>query len=498
MMTQLRPTLLQHRQRGFASIAAVVFVILFVFFILQQSLRMLGDKSIDSLQYLNSINALYIADSGAERATGIISNLVAGGTSTTTACDSAKLDNNGSATAIAFPGGGSFAYATPTTPAGPAGTCDVRVTGTFKNANRTVQARINVASELGTAGFGHDISMQLNNPNDVAGVGVFNLAWRRQGSTGHSTAGGQATASACTLPSCGLQWNIESSSGQPSVGSMGTAVGIAAQASVTVAQTLSTDRNYVEVGMVMPGLATQPLVKGSFADKKRTGNTANNTVTTGDTPSGEANASSWCYAADTLVFGISGRGNDDVTGAYSSVVFNSAGTPAQPVPLTYVAHYPNTDGSTPDVFGDVFSEIWWTYNPYVRFSGASSVGTTVTVSTPQTLKAGTILKVFSGTGVFAGNTKVVANTTAQTTFQVTPAPTTPLVNATLCGGICALFNNPSSAASSTTFAVTRTSPVAQQWAGGFTCLSGVDPTKVRPVTRSSARISQWHELISDY
>ena len=495
MMTTPRPPLSQHRQRGFVSIAAVFFVIMFVFFILTQTLNMLGNKSVDSMQYLDGMRALYIAESGAERSIGIISNAVASDdTQLDAACTAAKLDNSSSTNPIPFAGGGNFAY--PSVAAGPAGTCDVRVTGTFNSAQRTLQTRVNVATDIGTAGFGHNITMTLANNNNVPGVAVFNLAWRRQGSTGHSTTGGQATATACTLPSCGFEWSIESSSGGPSVGTLGTAVGIGAQSSVDVVQTLSDDRNYAEVGLIMPGLAGQPVIKGSFADKKRTANTANNTVTTGDTSSGEVTG--WCNAADTLVFGVSGRGNDDVTGAYASVVFNTAGSPAQPIPLTWIAHFPNTDGSTPNVFGDVFSEIWYTYNPYVKFANATSVGTTVNVLAPVTLKAGTILKVYSGTGQFAGNTKVLANVTSQTQFQVTATPTTPLVNATICGGVCALFDNPSSAASSTTFALTRATNAAQQWAGGFTCLSGVDPTKVRRISRSTTRISQWHEVVSGY
>ena len=483
------------RQGGFVSLAAVFFVILCVFFILMQTLGMLGNKSIDSAQYLNGMKALYIAESGVERAIGSISQTIVGdATQLDSACAAARLDNSGATTPIPF-AGGFIQYDSNITPTPPVGTCGIRAIGTFNQAQRTVQSLINVSSEIGTAGFGHDITMRLQNNDNMPGIAVFNLAWRRLGSTGHSTAGGQANASACTLPSCGLQWNIESSSGIPSVGTLGTAVGIGGMSGVDVTQTLSTDRNYAEVGMVMPGVAAQPVVKGAFADGKRTANTSNQTVTTGDTSSGEAK--NWCNASDTLVFGVSGRGNDDVTGAYTTVAFNTAGSPAQPILMTRIAHFPNTDGSTPGVFGDVFSEIWYTYNPYVLLTGATSVGTTITVPTPVTLKSGTILKVYSGTGTLAGSTKVVANVTNQTQFQVTAAPTVALNNATVCGGICALFDNPASASSSTVFALTRATNAAQQWAGGFICLNGVDPNKIRPITRSSTKISQWNEIISN-
>ena len=495
MMHPRKPPPPTPRQGGFVSIAAVFFVIICVFFILMQTLGMQGNKSIDSVQYLNGMKALYIAESGVERAIGSISQaVVADPNQLDNACAAARLDNSGTTSPIPF-AGGFIQYDSTITPTPPVGTCGIRAIGKFAQAQRTVQSLVNVSSEFGTAGFGHDITMRLQNIDSMPGIAVFNLAWRRLGSTGHSTAGGQAEASACTLPTCGLKWNIESSSGTPSVGTLGTAVGIGGMAGVDVVQTLSTDRNYSEVGMVMPGLVAQPVIKGVFADNKRTANTSNQTVTTGDTSSGEAK--NWCNASDTLVFGVSGRGNNDVTGAYTTIAFNTAGSPAQPIQMTKIAHFPNTDGSTPGVFGDVFSEIWYTYNPYVLLTGATSVGTTITVPTPVTLKSGTILKVYSGTGTLAGSTKVVANVTNQTQFQVTAAPTVALNNATVCGGICALFDNPASASSSTVFALTRATNAAQQWAGGFICLNGVDPNKIRPITRSSTKISQWNEIISN-
>ncbi len=504
MKPSVNTTPMRH-QRGFVSIAAVFFVILGVFSILTQTLGMLGHKASDSVQYLEGIKALLIAESGVERSVAIVSGIVAADdTQLNAACDAAKKTNAGvSNQAIQFPSDvphGSFQYDSSITSA--PGTCAVRVTGLYNQAQRTLQTLINVASEIGTAGFGHNIAMRLENNTAVPGVAVFNLAWRRHGSTGNSTSGGQATATRCPLPSCNLEWTLESSSGEPSVGALGTAVNIGAKTGVDVIQTLSEDRNYSEVGMVMPGIAGLPTLVGNFYDSKRTANTANNTVTTGDTSSGEAKG--WCAQADTLVFGVSGRGNDNVTGAYASVVFNTNGNPAQPIAMNWIAHYPNTDGSTPGVFGDVFSEIWYTYNPYVMLSGATSKsGETGTInmaaSLPNALIKGTILKVYSGTGKFAGSTQVLDTVAAGSTqFKVTATPSTALANATVCGGICALFDNPSSPSSSTTFALTRATDAAQQWAGGFVCLRGVDPSKIRRIARSQAKISQWNEVTSGF
>lgn len=476
------------RQKGMISILAVFFVITAVFFVMTQSLKMIGNKSIDSKQYLDSMAAFYLAESGVEHGMYTMNNAVS--------LDDTAFVSSCSSIANSAPiplGQGYFQYTKPSVSPTLA-SCAYRIRGTVGTASRTIESSMTMYSDIGTANFGTNIDMTLHNPKGVPAVAIFNLAWRRHGSTGYSTSGGQATASACTLPSCGLRYSIESSSGTPSVGSLGTAVSVAANSNVQVTQTLSTARNYSEVGMIMPGLAGTPVIKGSYADGKDTANNANQTVSTGVAPSGEAN--NWCRDADTLVFGISGRGNDDVTGAFASIVFNTNGNPAQPIPMQWIAHYPNTDGTTPNVFGDVFSEIWWTYNPTFPKVVANSVGNTITLSTPTTVKVGTIIKVYSGSGALAGNT-TIASITDSTHFTVNTTPTTKLTNATICGGICALFDNPSSNGANTTFSVTRATAAAQQWAGGFTCLSGVDPSLVRRIARSGVNKQNWREVNSD-
>jgi hypothetical protein len=69
-----------------------------------------------------------------------------------------------------------------------------------------------------------------------------------------------------------------------------------------------------------------------------------------------------------------------------------------------------------------------------------------------------------------------------------------LNGATICGGACAFFDNPSSTSSTTQFIVTRTGGT-DQWAGGFTCLSGVDRSKITPVTSSVTSASTWREVV---
>jgi hypothetical protein len=478
----------QRLQQGVVSVIALLFLVSVVVFILMQSLSRSGSKALESQQYFDSTAALALAESGRELAVASIANAVnANDTQFLTSCSSYA-----SSSPIAM-GRGTFQYS-PSTTAPTSSLCPVRVTGTVGQAHRTLESKINLSYQVGTGGYGTDITMALNNPYSVPAAAVFNLAWRRQGSTGASPSGGQAVASACILPECGMQWNLESSSGLPSVGSLGTSLSVGGGASVPVHQTLDTARNYAEVGLILGGFSVAPTRIGSYSDSKETANTQNQNTTSGTTTSGQAKG--WCNDADTLVFGVSGRGDDNTAAAFSSVVFNTAGNPAQPIPMTWVSHYPNTDGSSANMFGDVFSEIWYTYNPRASMTSASSSGTTITVNSTTGLAVGTILKVLTGTGAFPAYTKV-ASVIDGTRFTVNQAPTTALSSATLCGGICALFDNPASAAAkTTTFSLTRANSAAQQWAGGFVCYSGVDPNKVRRVSSSQLRVQQWHEVLN--
>jgi hypothetical protein len=480
-MTHLTQTKLR-RHGGFVSIMIAMFLIIAILFILARSLQISGTTSLDTRLDTDRVSALLMAESGLERGMGLVSsNINFDDTVFVSSCASLA---SSSAFALA---GGTFQYLTPS--AGPTSAlCTFRVKGSFGLSQRTLEQAISIWSQIGTADTdGTNVSLTLKNTSGVPAVAVFNLAFRR-----HETSGaGQATATACS--GCGLEYALESSSGLPSVGSLGSALAVAANATVTVTQTINTPRDYAEVGMIMPGLGSAPAIKGSYGNGSDTANNANNTVTTGVTSSGEA--SNWCRDADTLVFGISGRSNNDVTAGFASVVFNTSGSPAQPIPLTWIAHYPNTDGSTPNALGDVFSEIWWTYNPTFPKVVANSTGTSaITLSTPTTVKLGTLVKVYSGSGTLAGNT-TITGITDSTHITVSATPTLKLTNATLCGGICALFDNPSSNSTNTVFTVTRSNAAAQQWAGGFTCLSGVDPALVRRISHSGIKRQTWHEVI---
>jgi hypothetical protein len=122
---------------------------------------------------------------------------------------------------------------------------------------------------------------------------------------------------------------------------------------------------------------------------------------------------------------------------------------------------------------------------------------------PSVTTPATIITVYSGaaTGQFAQQTTVTAVNSPPPTygglksFNVSAAPTTPLNNATICGGTCAFFDNPSSTTQTTTFSVSGSAGLGQ-WAAGFACLKGVDASKIFPLTNTTTKAGAWTEVIN--
>jgi hypothetical protein len=107
----------------------------------------------------------------------------------------------------------------------------------------------------------------------------------------------------------------------------------------------------------------------------------------------------------------------------------------------------------------------------------------------------TLITVKSGTGVLAPGTTVTAvstpiGATLTTAFTVSTAPTTPLDGASVCAGTCALFVP----GTNTTFALGGITANFNEWAGGFTCLKGVDQDP-NFVTSTSPLSRRWTEVI---
>jgi hypothetical protein len=128
---------------------------------------------------------------------------------------------------------------------------------------------------------------------------------------------------------------------------------------------------------------------------------------------------------------------------------------------------------------------------YITQGTASS--NTINVPSGTSLPAvGTLLNVHSGTGAFAAGTKVSA--VGANSFTVDTAIPTALAGATVCGGTCAFFNNPSSTSAVSSFTVAASAGTSQ-WASGFTCLKGVDSSKIAPVTSSTVKAGTWQETV---
>ncbi|MDN3921687.1 hypothetical protein [Roseateles violae] len=136
---------------------------------------------------------------------------------------------------------------------------------------------------------------------------------------------------------------------------------------------------------------------------------------------------------------------------------------------------------------------------YLASSSLQSDGVNVNTATSATAPVtGTTLalKASTGTGAFATGagataTKVTGTPTA-TAYTLSQRPTTPLSNATLCGGTCAFFNK----SGSTQFTLTRTLGATQtSWSAGFVCLKGVEVTP-EIVQSNKIRSGSWVETIN--
>ena len=193
------------RQKGMATVIGVIFLITAVIFALSQTLDITGSNSIDDQKYRDSVAALFLAESGLEKAQSVLTN-------------AAQLNNSvcaGIASSGFSLGDGSVTLSGTSVAAGadPNAACDflggtacksctVLATGTVRSASRTLMGSISLTSDNGTAGIGTKAKMTLRNTYANPVVAVFNLATRRVGgetdtvcNTVTTRDGGQATCS---------------------------------------------------------------------------------------------------------------------------------------------------------------------------------------------------------------------------------------------------------------------------------------------------------------
>ena len=351
-----------------------------------------------------SVQALMAAESGLERARGIVKQGVEFGVDAT-ACEGFDTTTTPTLTPPEL-GGGSFSYSPFTSlPLGcnnlTCTGCKIGVVGMMGPASRTIASEITYAATNGVEGNGDVITFKLTTTVDGSGV-VSNVAYRSRGS------GGNANVTGCTetgaLPGTCTRWNIRGE-GNWNISATGIYATVPSRGTYTVTVNLSDVRHYVAVGAIFPPTSSAGSVtfKGQYGVD--TGSPSLRTISRTDLTGGTTNT--WCASgADTLVFGFSSE--PSVAGSQlNGVTFGT--TPLQRLVAM--------NGSLGD---GLYSEIWYVHNA----AGIASY--------------------------FTGN----------------PTP----------------------------FTISGATP-GDDWASGFICLAGVDPTKVKRLGRVALRPTIWYEPI---
>lgn len=374
------------QQRGMVTIVVMLFLIATVVFALSQMLNVSSGNVIDGQRQGDSTAAFFVAESGLEKAHASV-NAALGGTFTNASCSGVASNYNLGSGSVSV-----TAVSTPATCNGNCEKCSLTSTGQVGFSTRTLTQDLvlidtNGVFCNGANGCGNNPvtwQLKLKNTAAVAGIGVFNLTYIRQGNNQPTCAAGS---------NCRLQLDLSSpSNGANSVGLMGNSVLVPASTTYPIYQTMTkTQNNLAEVGAFFLG-TTAPQLTGptaaagaaSYWDHKNshaqsaktvgsgetTGGTNDGTAASGgtcDAPGAEfQTCTSWCYGGDTLVFSYAASVTL-LTDQLSSVTFSTNASTGQNVAMTRVAKYPNS--GIPGAPSNVDAEIWYARNP--NLSGAS-------------------------------------------------------------------------------------------------------------------------------
>lgn len=398
------------KQSGFVSVWVVIFLIVGIVVVLIKTLDISGTSGLSNVAQLESTQALFLAESGIERAQ---SKLATAGTITAVQCSMTYLggpsftvgsgSTQGTFTNLsAICSDGTGAEVTPGAST-PCEKCVIQVRGERGKAARTLERTVLInqnegvvcnaatatpnctnltANPLATPPIPPTWSLALTNPYNYASIALFHLAATRKGNP---------SAAGCTAASnCSLQWNMNAQNGTRSVLSMGNLYSIAANSTTatvfqTVTQTGGTAEDVAEVGVFFPALTTtspSPVIVGAYWNDTNSGSggthgkdtdaagTTNNGAgsssgaCTSPAPSTNQSCTHWCYGGDLLVYGFAGGSTTGKADKLGSVIFNSGGTS---IAMTPLSHFPNTlTANAPDT---LYSEIWYAANP--NFSRAS-------------------------------------------------------------------------------------------------------------------------------
>lgn len=408
-------------KKGFASIPLLVFLLVAVTFLMTQTYYSTTARLGNDVGQADSAAAFFVAESGIEVGTAILS----------VAVDQLEFDaacNTLKSLPDASIGRGTTSYqwqsATSDTDA-EISTCTFRATGRVNQAKRTIEKMMEYRVQRGLAGFSEaeagtsrttSGTLKVKSSGGTA-VAILNSAYRIKGSEGYDDLlvalglDGNATSSpACG--NCSVKWNLESSSGAQSVGSIAVAETLASSDTSLRQQIYTktgnaespTPRNYVQVGALVKG--PNPNLEGVYA---ASGDTTNNNATdtstglfvTGSVDDKTARASlargcnavggsCACYRSDLLIFAVSGRVNPTnlpagtYSGSFDSVTFDTdtSGYTGYKFSMQPLVHFPAVDEPTPGAQGDLFAEMWYAFNPYLlaNITGVSTVSSSADIA----------------------------------------------------------------------------------------------------------------------
>lgn len=421
-------------QRGAVSVAIVMLLLFILAAAVTGVLKMSGSSVIDAAKNEEQISALFLAESGTERAQSLIN------AASNPAAASACTGITGS-----FPlGRGTFSLSSTSTPTGCTTACTgciITSTGTVGSASRTLARTIAItpgssggvscnSATTNCTNLGANPpsvpptwSLTVTNTTGQPALALLHLAATRQGNPSSAN---------CTAQSnCQLKWVINSQNGDDSVVSMGNLYSLAIGASTpTVFQTITSNRpeDVAFSAVLFPG-TTNPTAIGAYWDDTQNGSggthgkehdsdgttndgtatsSGNCTTNPAPAPSTTQSCTNWCYGGDRLIFGFAGGAEHVWTDKLDSVTFNTNGAPSQNIVLSKISHFPTL--STLGASGKVYSELWSAYNPNLsptptavnvssyKGNGTGAIGATWTGSNNTVTSSGTVLNV----GTFSG------------------------------------------------------------------------------------------------
>ncbi len=463
--------LLPARQSGAASIVIAMLLMFILVAAVMSVMKISGSSVFDAANNEEQISALFLADSGLERA---LSNLRTAAL-TNTYSDTTCTDLSGQSANL---GRGSFTYtgalSTPTTCTGGSCTqCLVTVRGAIgATSSRTVQAQLIATQQNGTTGQTNTgcptanctpdvkMNMTVQNANSFAFVHIlFNPT---------SNWGGSPVTPSCkdtgsgSLTACTVAWNITGNyyNNPASIGVYASipSAGIYSITEEVLTTLPSTDsrHNYAAVGAIFHSLGGTSGLVGSFAKSPATTGTFPNKhvacpipTTTSRTqplvasdcnpydyqhayldsgwtcnPSGVGNTTpNWSNAgnADTLLAGFGGKpyypGTNGRCGNLNGVNYYHSGTQRCSNELNGLAvngqplfMQLSLDGQQGDY---MYSQLWWTYNSayYATTANATNFGASFTAAIGATftgqLVSLTAPKVVTATSKRTGNSRNV-------------------------------------------------------------------------------------------